>query len=86
MELGEFDLVLCFGLLYHLENPMRTIRHLRALTGQGLLLESMSLRGICRAVGVGLRWLLQFLGEQFRRAPDHLYVKSPGRTSAVILQ
>ena len=51
-----------------------------------LLLESMSLRGICRAVGVGLRWLLQFLGEQFRRAPDHLYVKSPGRTSAVILQ
>jgi hypothetical protein len=28
-----------------------------------LLLERISLRGICRAVGVGLRWLLQFIGD-----------------------
>jgi SAM-dependent methyltransferase len=40
--LGTFDLVLCFGLLYHLENPMRAIRNLRALTGKLLLLESMA--------------------------------------------
>jgi FkbM family methyltransferase len=40
-NLGRFDLVLCFGLLYHLENPMRAIRNLRALTGKVLLLESM---------------------------------------------
>jgi FkbM family methyltransferase len=39
--LGKYDLVLCFGLLYHLENPLRAIRHLRALTGKVLLLESM---------------------------------------------
>jgi FkbM family methyltransferase len=39
--LGTYDLVLCFGLLYHLENPMRAIRHLRALTGKALFLESM---------------------------------------------
>jgi FkbM family methyltransferase len=44
-RLGVFDLVLCFGLLYHLENPMLAIRHLRALTGKGLLLESMCLPG-----------------------------------------
>ena len=43
--LGTFDLVLCFGLLYHLENPMRAIRHLRALTGKGLLIESMVVPG-----------------------------------------
>ncbi len=43
--LGTFDLVLCFGLLYHLESPMRAIRHLRALTGKGLLLESMCVPG-----------------------------------------
>jgi hypothetical protein len=42
---GKFDLVLCFGLLYHLENPMLAIRHLRALTGKGLLLESMCVPG-----------------------------------------
>jgi FkbM family methyltransferase len=45
VELGTFDLVLCFGLLYHLESPMRAIRHLRALTGKGLLIESMCAPG-----------------------------------------
>src|SRR5258707_11589747 len=45
LALGKFDLVLCFGLLYHLENPMLAIRHLRALTGSGLLLESMCVPG-----------------------------------------
>ena len=44
-RLGTFDLVLCFGLVYHLENPMLAIRHLRALTGKGLLLESMCVPG-----------------------------------------
>ncbi len=42
-ELGQFDFVLCFGLLYHLENPLRAIRNLRALTEKCLLLESMCL-------------------------------------------
>jgi tRNA (mo5U34)-methyltransferase len=40
-ELGRFDLVVCFGLLYHLENPFLAIRNLRALTGSALILESM---------------------------------------------
>jgi SAM-dependent methyltransferase len=41
-DLGTFDFVLCFGLLYHLENPFRAIRGLRALTAKVLLIE-----GIC---------------------------------------
>ena len=41
-SLGVFDLVACFGLLYHLENPLRALRNLRALTGKLLVLESMS--------------------------------------------
>lgn len=45
LKLGGFDLTLCFGLLYHLENPMLAIRRLRALTGKGLLLESMCIPG-----------------------------------------
>lgn len=44
-ELGKFDLVLCFGLLYHLENPLRAIRNLHALTGKVLLAESMCYPG-----------------------------------------
>src|SRR5712692_11425151 len=50
-----------------------------------LLLERISLRGICRAVGVGLRWLLQFIVERFQAAPEHLSVNAPGSTPAVIL-
>jgi FkbM family methyltransferase len=42
-RLGPFDLTLCFGLLYHLENPLQAIRNLRSLTKKGLLLESMCL-------------------------------------------
>jgi FkbM family methyltransferase len=45
-SLGTFDLVLCFGLLYHLESPLLAIRNLRSLTRKGLLLESMCLPGI----------------------------------------
>jgi len=43
--LGSFDLVLCFGLLYHLENPMRAVRILRALTKKVLIVESMCVPG-----------------------------------------
>lgn len=42
-QLGQFDLVLCFGLLYHLENPLQAIRNLRGITEKCLVLESMCL-------------------------------------------
>jgi len=40
-EFGAFDLVLCFGLLYHLENPVRAVRRLHAMCGKLLLIESV---------------------------------------------
>jgi insertion element IS1 protein InsB len=40
-----------------------------------LLLERISLRGICRAVGIGLKWLLGFLVQRFEALPDHLHVQ-----------
>lgn len=42
---GTFDIVLCFGLLYHLENPFLAIRHLRALTSSILFVESVIFPG-----------------------------------------
>jgi SAM-dependent methyltransferase len=45
LEAGTFDLVLCFGLLYHLENPFRAIRNLCSLTDKVLLVESMCAPG-----------------------------------------
>lgn len=41
-KLGTFDLVFCFGLLYHLENPFRTIRSLSAMSSNTVMVE-----GIC---------------------------------------
>jgi len=40
-----------------------------------LLLERLSLRGICRSVGVGLQWLLECIVTQFEALPDHLNVE-----------
>lgn len=44
-SLGDFDFVLCFGLLYHLENPFLTIRHLYALTKSLLFIEALTFAG-----------------------------------------
>ena len=48
IPLGQFtpaDLVLCAGLLYHLENPFRVIRNLHSLTAKLLIIEGMCLPG-----------------------------------------
>ena len=44
-EFGVFDLTLCVGLLYHLENPFRAIRNLYSLTGKLVIVESMCTPG-----------------------------------------
>ena len=44
-SLGKFDLVFCFGLLYHLENPFLTIRHLHEMTRSLLLVEAVTYLG-----------------------------------------
>src|SRR5260370_25558098 len=44
-SLGRFDLVFCFGLLYHLENPFLAVRHLHAITEKILLVECVVFPG-----------------------------------------
>ena len=39
--LGLYDTVFCLGLLYHLENPFRAIRHLTTVTKKVLVIETM---------------------------------------------
>jgi IS1 family transposase/transposase-like protein len=51
-----------------------------------LLRERISLRGICRAVGVSLTWLLHFLVERFASCPDHLHVQFPVDPTDVVIQ
>lgn len=40
-QLGKFDLVFCFGLLYHLENPFRVIRSIAKLSSKLILIEGI---------------------------------------------
>jgi len=40
-----------------------------------LLCEKISLHGICRAVGVSIRWLMGFIVTRFAALPDHLHVQ-----------
>ena len=51
-----------------------------------LLRERISLRGICRAVGVSLPWLLHFMVECFAACPNHLHVQRPAGPTEVIIQ
>jgi insertion element IS1 protein InsB len=51
-----------------------------------LLRERISLRGICRAVGVSLTWLLHFMIECFATCHDHLHVELPGEPTDVVVR
>jgi insertion element IS1 protein InsB len=51
-----------------------------------LLRERISLRGICRAVGVSLTWLLHFMVERFVACPEHLYVQHPASPTGMIIR
>jgi insertion element IS1 protein InsB len=51
-----------------------------------LLLERLSLRGICRAVGVQLKWLLGFIVNCFEALPDHLHVQPITSNADVMIQ
>ncbi len=49
-------------------------------------MERISLRGICRAVGVTLKWLLGFLVQCFAALPDHLHVQPVSCQHDVLIQ
>ena len=51
-----------------------------------LLVERISLRGICRAVGVTLKWLLGFLVQCCETLPAHLPVQPVSCTHDVLMQ
>ena len=50
-----------------------------------LLLERISLRGICRALKVSLPWLLSFIIELYEQSPDDLNVEPVANTARVRL-
>jgi insertion element IS1 protein InsB len=65
--------------------PYRIAEDKRRLI-ERLLVERISLRGICRAVGVTLKWLLGFLVQGFEALPDHLHVQPITCKQTVMIQ
>ena len=51
-----------------------------------LLREKISLHGICRVVGVSIRWLMRFMVDCFNAAPEHLHVHLPGTPATVMIR
>ena len=67
-------------------NPLdRSIAHEQRLRIEQLLRERISLRGICRAVGVSLTWLLHFMVECLTACPEDLHAQCPPQPSAVVM-
>jgi insertion element IS1 protein InsB len=50
-----------------------------------LLLERISLRGICRAIGVSLGWLLGFIASEYEQLPDDLNFRANVGTDELII-
>jgi insertion element IS1 protein InsB len=53
--------------------------------GERLLCEKVSLRGICRTIGVSIRWLMDFMGACFATVPEHLQVQPVASSGEVLL-
>jgi len=50
-----------------------------------LLLERIPLRGICRVMGVSLRWLLGFMSSEYEQLPDDLNFQSRAETDKLLI-
>jgi tRNA (mo5U34)-methyltransferase len=53
LKLEPFDVVLCFGLIYHLENPIGALRQARALCRGTCLIETQIVPGMSGSVDWG---------------------------------
>jgi len=51
-----------------------------------LLRERMALRGICRAVGVSLTWLMHCMAKRFTACPEPLHVQLPASPTDAVLR
>ena len=67
LELDAFDVVLCSGVLYHVENVISLLFRLRTVTRELLVLETAGLSGTGAAVDLGRREDQQRTREQQQR-------------------
>jgi hypothetical protein len=51
-----------------------------------LLLERLSLQGICRVTAVSQKWLLDFIKQEYDQVPKDLSVRVPPESTGLILE
>jgi tRNA (mo5U34)-methyltransferase len=74
-ELGQFDVVLFLGVLYHLRDPMAALRHVRALTTGVAVIETEAIE----VVGMAGAALLSFTeGAELRADHSNWFVPTRG--------
>src|SRR5262245_26345856 len=63
----------------------RVIVHEQRILVERLLCEKISLHGICRAIGVSIRWLMDFMVARFAAVPEHLHVQPIAASCEVLV-
>src|SRR5690349_255682 len=63
----------------------RVINEEHRILVERLLCEKISLRGICRTIGVSIRWLMDFMVACFTAVPEHLHVQPMASSGKVLL-
>jgi ubiquinone/menaquinone biosynthesis C-methylase UbiE len=62
-KLGQFELTMFLGVLYHLENPMLCLRNLSALTGELAIVETQVIDEVAGSTEWGAReWTREYQG------------------------
>ncbi len=74
------------GRQFVLEFDQRLVSEEHQTLIERLLCERLSLQGICRAVGVDMKWLMGFIVERYEAAPDHLNVQLPQCPETVMIR
>jgi ubiquinone/menaquinone biosynthesis C-methylase UbiE len=82
----QADFVLCFGLLYHVENPIEILRKLAALTGKAICIETQVLPFQMSAeIEDGYYLAQRRLNGLFGLCPDYSHSKEGGLTDMALI-
>jgi hypothetical protein len=74
-----------WGRQFVVDAAQRVIEEEHRTLVERLLCEKISLHGICRAIGVSIRWLMDFMGAQFAAGPKHLHVQPAAASREVLI-
>ncbi len=73
------------GRQFVVDTTHRVIDEEHRMLVERLLCEKISLHGICRVIGVSIRWLMDFMVARFAAVPEHLHVQPVASSCEVLL-